>query len=62
MPHRRGSFHEDWNDLLVRFENRRACNNPRLNLLEQATQEALHADLCEPFDPHKALFERSNAL
>lgn len=54
MPHRRGSFQEDWNDLLTRFAHRRKHEQPREEMLEQAKQEALH-----PFDPHQALFERA---
>lgn len=57
MPHRRGSFQEDWNDLLTRFAHRRRHEHPREAMLEQAQEEALHSDLCEPFDPHQALFE-----
>ena len=59
MPHRRGSFHEDWNDLLTRFAHRRRHDRPREQMLEQAQEEALFSELCEPFDPHQALFERS---
>ncbi len=53
MPHRKGSFHEDWNDLLTRFAHRRKHDQPRAELLEQAQEEALHSDLC----PHQTLFE-----
>ena len=61
MPHRRGSFNEDWNDLLTRFAHRRKHEQPREALLEQAQDEALHSDLCEPFDPHQALLERAQS-
>ena len=61
MPHRKGSFHEDWNDLLTRFAHRRKHDGRRVELLEQAQDEALHSDLCGPFDPHQALFERAHA-
>lgn len=61
VPHRRGSFHEDWNDLLIRFEHRRHHERARAGLLEQAQEEALHAELCEPFDPHQAMFERAHS-
>ena len=54
MPHRRGSFNEDWNDLLTRFAHRRKHEHPREEMLEQAKEEAL-----QPFDPHQALFERA---
>ena len=53
MPHRRGSFHEDWNDLLTRFAHRRKHEKPRELMLAKAKEEALQSDLC----PHKALFE-----
>jgi hypothetical protein len=61
MPHRRGSFQEDWNDLLIRFAHRRKHDHPREEMLEQAQEEALHSELCEPSDPHQALFERAHA-
>jgi hypothetical protein len=54
VPHRRGSFNEDWNDLLTRFAQRRKHEHPRGEMLEQAKEEAL-----QPFDPHQALFERA---
>jgi hypothetical protein len=62
VPHRRGSFHEDWNDLLTRFAHRRKHELPREELLEQAKQEALHSEMGEPFDPHQALLERSQSV
>jgi hypothetical protein len=61
VPHRRGSFQEDWNDLLTRFAHRRKHEQPREEMLEQAQEEALHSELCEPFDPHEALFERAQS-
>ncbi len=61
MPHRRGSFHEDWNDLLTRFAHGREHELPREEMLEQAQQEALRSEICEPFDPHQALFERAHS-
>lgn len=61
MPHRKGSFQEDWNDLLARFAHRRKHEHPREEMLEQAKEEALHSELCEPADPHRALFERAQA-
>ena len=57
MPHRRGSFHEDWNDLLTRFAHRRKHEQPRALLLEQAREEALKPDAC----PHKALFDLAHS-
>jgi hypothetical protein len=60
VPHRRGSFHEDWNDLLTRFADRRKHERPRSAQLEKAKDEALHSELHKPADPHQALFERSN--
>lgn len=56
---RRGSFHEDWNDLLLRFAHRRMHEQPREARPEQAKEEALKSEICEPFDPHQALFERA---
>ena len=61
MPHRKGSFQEDWNDLLIRFAQRRRNEQPRGDMLEQAQDEALNSDLCEPFDPHQALLERAQS-
>jgi hypothetical protein len=61
VPHRRGSFHEDWNDLLTRFAHRHKHEAPRQERLEQAQEEALHAELCEPFDPHQALLDRARS-
>jgi hypothetical protein len=60
VPHRKGSFHENWNDLLTRFAHRRRHELPREELLERAKDEALHSELCERFDPHQALFERAH--
>jgi hypothetical protein len=57
VPHRRGSFHEDWNDLLTRFAHRRKHDAPREAMLEQAQEEALRSDFC----PHQALFERAHS-
>jgi hypothetical protein len=57
VPHRRGSFHEDWNDLLTRFAHRRKHEQPRAFLLEHAKEEALQSDLC----PHQALFELAHS-
>jgi hypothetical protein len=54
VPHRRGSFHEDWNDLLTRFAHRRKHEQPREEMLERPKEERL-----QPFDPHQALFERA---
>ena len=61
MPHRKGSFHEDWNDLLTRFAHRRKHEEPRRAQLDRAQDEALHSELNERHDPHQALFERANA-
>ena len=57
MPHRRGSFHEDWNDLLTRFAHRRRHDKPREEMLEKAKEEALQSDFC----PHQALFELAHS-
>jgi hypothetical protein len=61
VPHRRGSFHEDWNDLLMRFAHRRKHEQPREEILRHASEEALSSDVYEPFDPHQALFERTRS-
>ena len=61
MPHRKGSFHEDWNHLLTRFAQRRKHEESRQALLEKAKDEALQSELCERFDPHQALFEMARA-
>ncbi|MCL6678682.1 hypothetical protein LZ519_05025 [Sphingomonas sp. RG327] len=59
MPHRRGSFHEDWNDLLTRFAHRRKHDEPRAMLLDKAQEEARQTG--RDFDPHHALFERAHS-
>lgn len=60
MSHRRGSFQEDWNDLLTRFAHQRKHDDlHREEMLEQAQQESLESHLWERFDPHQALFEGS---
>ena len=59
MPHRRGSFHEDWNDLLTRFAHRRKHDEPRAMLLDKAQKEARQTG--RDFDPHHALFERAHS-
>ena len=61
VPHRRGSFHEDWNDLLTRFAHRQKHEEPRGALLNRAQEEALQSELCQPFDPHQALLESADA-
>ena len=61
MPHRRGSFHEDWNDLLTRFAHRRKHEQPRGELLERAQVEAHHSDGCPSYRLNQALFERSKS-
>jgi hypothetical protein len=60
VPHRRGSFREDWNDLLIRFAQRRRHDEPRRNGLEQAEAKAGQSDLGDRSDPHKTLLERSS--
>jgi hypothetical protein len=59
VPHRRGSFHEDWNDLLTRFAHRRRHDKPREELLEMAMHEVLDDE--RGGDPHQALFERAHS-
>jgi hypothetical protein len=59
VPHRRGSFHEDWNDLLTRFAHRRRHDKPREELLERAMHEVLDEE--RRHDPHQALFELAHS-
>jgi hypothetical protein len=57
VPHRRGSFHEDWNDLLIRFAHR---GTPAA--IEDELRQAkvkMRGDRLPAFDFHKELFERS---
>ena len=55
MPHRRGSFNEDWNDLLMRFAHR---GTPAA--IEDQIREARPKDEGrQPWDFHEELFERS---
>jgi hypothetical protein len=60
VPHRHGSFHEDWNDLLTRFAHRRRHDRPREEQLEQARKEAEQSENCPIHRINQALFERSN--
>lgn len=59
MPHRTGSFRENWDDLLMRFAERSQHVWPASELLLQAQRESAQSCLCELPDPHQALFERS---
>lgn len=61
MPHRKGSFHEDWNDLLARFAERRKHDRPRQALLEKALEEALPGEICPNFLLNEILFDRSRS-
>lgn len=58
MPHRKGSFHEDWNDMLVRFAHRGtpAALKDQVDEARAGKNGAAPADV---FDPHQALFEWS---
>ncbi len=58
MPHRNGSFHENWNDLLTRFAHR---GTPAA--IEDQIREAKQRPKRRrrPRDPHRALFERAIA-
>lgn len=55
MPHRRGSFHEDWNDLLIRFAHRGTPAAIEDQLFEAEPKRKRRS----AFDFHKALFDRS---
>ena len=56
MPHRRGSFHEDWNDMLIRFAHR---GTPAA-IEDQLDEVKRIRDRKQSFDLHQALFERSH--
>ncbi len=62
VPHRRGSFHEDWDDLLHRFAHR----GTRAALKDQIGEGKPHGrkgrDRRSDPDPHQALFERAHAI
>jgi len=56
----KGSFHEDWNDLLKRFAHR---GTPAANeeQLDRARREAETPDPCRNYRLNQALFEQSVA-
>ena len=55
----RGSFHEDWNELLTRFAHRREHERHRVEQLERAQQETADSGGCRNYRLNQALFERS---
>jgi hypothetical protein len=57
VPHRRGSFHEDWSELLERFAHRR--KRARQEQLRRAQREAEQGEGCRIFRLNQALFEKS---
>ena len=59
MP--RGSFHEDLNDLLVRFAHRREHEELRVEQLNKAQAEAQEAERCRNYRLNQALFEHSES-
>jgi len=58
VPHRKGSFHEDWNDMLVRFAHRGtpAALKDQFGEAKAGKNRGARPDA---FDPHQALFEWS---
>lgn len=56
----RGSFHEDWNDLLTRFAHRREHERLRAEQLQRAQEEATAEGDCRSFRLNQALFERAH--
>lgn len=57
----RGSFHEDWNDLLARFAHRREHERHRSEQLEKAQEEVVQAaGRCRNYRLNQALFERAS--
>ncbi len=58
MPHRRGSFHEDWNDLLTRFAHK---GTPAAidDQIHDAKAKKRRSSRDKSWDFHEALFERS---
>jgi hypothetical protein len=59
VPHRRGSFHEDWNDLLTRFAHKGTPAALEDQLHEANRIEQHREDELPVFDPHRLLFELS---
>lgn len=53
MPHRRGSFREDWNELLERFAYRGTAAEKEDQLREAKRKPASQPDI------HQLLFKRS---
>jgi hypothetical protein len=60
VPHRRGSFHEDWNELLHRF-GRKGTPAEFSDQLQEIRPERKPPRRPQPFDPHRELLERSKS-
>jgi hypothetical protein len=56
VPHRRGSFHEDWNDMLTRFAHR---GTPAA-IEDQIAETKAKRRKRSAFDFHDALFEKAH--
>jgi hypothetical protein len=63
LPHRRGSFQEDWDDLLARFAHRGTPAELQDQIDEAKSHEEETKRHAESSDPHRALRElaRRNA-
>jgi hypothetical protein len=59
LPHRRGSFRADWNDLLSYFAQRRKHEERRGNA-DKVEPEPAQPDDAGQRDLHEVLMERSN--
>jgi hypothetical protein len=60
VPHRRGSFHEDWNELLARFAHK-GTPAEREEQFEQAKgKDKKRKARARAWDFHQQLFERSH--
>ena len=59
MPQRRGSFHEDWNDLLERFAHRGTPAALEDQLREARPDNDRFRRECRSFQLNQALFETS---
>jgi hypothetical protein len=58
VPHRRGSFHEDWNELLHRFALRGTPAEFK-DQLQEIDPKRKPRRRSPSFDPHRELLERS---
>jgi len=60
MPHRRGSFHEDWNDLLKRFAHKGTPAATEAQIEDAKANGEGDASERPAWDFHEELFERSH--